>query len=462
MRRIFSNRFFAVGLVALAILIPLNMISGLVQERQQIHRQAIADMAATSTTSQQVIGPVLIIACRETYKVDYQDPLSHSLQRRDATRDRSRFALPTKLVIKGSLDSDIRSRGIHDALFYTSDLTVQAQSTVPDRFGSGDADSAVVLGNARLGMGVRDTRGILDVPSLEMGQRTIDFAPGAALPVLGNGIHAELGQVLAKQVIEVAFAVQLRGLEALHVVPLGRQTQLMSASECPHPSFVGHFLPTARETTERGFEAQWSTSQFSTGLDEIFSRHFVDASTSSEIDNVTFGVTLMDPVDLYTQTDRATKYAFLFVALTFIALLGTELARGLQLHAVQYTLVGVAMAMFFLLLLSLAEPIGFALAYVLAASSCIALLGYYLRHTLRSFAIGASFAATLATLYGLLYGLLDCEDRALLAGSVFVFAVLAGLMVVTRKVDWFALLTPVATAPSVSATDARASSPGSP
>jgi inner membrane protein len=454
MRRLLSNRFFAVGLVALAILIPLNMISGLIQERQQVHRQAIDDMSATSTVAQQIIGPVLVIPCRETYKVDYQDQVTRSLQRRDATRDCTRYALPTTLTIKGALDSDIRSRGIHDALFYTSDLAVQAQFRVPERFGSGEAESSVVLGSARLGVGVRDTRGILNVPSLLLEKRKIDFAPGAALPVLGNGIHAELGEVLAKQVIDVAFAVQLRGLEELRVVPLGRQTEVQLTSRWPHPSFIGRFLPTTRQISARGFDARWSTSQFSTGLDEIFNRHFVDASTSSEIDEVAFGVTLMDPVNLYTQSDRATKYAFLFVALTFIALLGTELARGLHLHPMQYTMVGVALAMFFLMLLSLAEHIGFDWAYALAATSCISLLGYYLRHTLRSLAIGSGFVLTLSTLYGLLYGLLDCEDYALLAGSVFVFAVLALLMVVTRKVDWFTLLTPAVTQPVGDSTSA--------
>ena len=460
MRAIFSNRFFAVGLVALAILIPLNMISGLVQERQQIHRQAIAEMAATSTTAQQIIGPVLVIPCRETYQVDAQDPITHSPLRRNATRDCTRYALPTKLTIKGALDSDIRSRGIHDALFYTSNLAVQAQFTVAEHFGSGEADTSVVLGGARLAVGVSDTRGILNVPSLLVATRKIDFAPGTALPVLGNGIHAELGPVLARQVIDVAFVMQLRGLEALRIVPLGRQTEVGLSSKWPHPSFVGHFLPTTRKITAQGFDAQWSTSQFATGLDEIFNRHVLESSISAEIAEVAFGVSLMDPVDLYTQSDRATKYAFLFVALTFIALLGTELARGLHLHPVQYTLVGVAMAMFFLLLLSLAEHIGFALAYLAAAVSCIALLGYYLRHTLGSLAIGAGFALTLATLYGLLYGLLDCEDYALLAGSMLVFGVLAVLMVVTRTVDWFALLTPsVATSPAVSTAAAVAASP---
>ncbi len=452
MRGIFSNRFFAVGLVALAILMPLNMISGLVAERQQNHRQAIADMSATSTTAQQVIGPVLVIPCRETYQVQYQDQTSDLPQWRAATRDCTRYALPTILTIKGALDGDIRSRGIHDALFYTSDLAVQAQFTVPERFGSGEARSSVELGSARLGVGVRDTRGILNVPSLLVDKRKVDFAPGAGLPVLGNGIHAELGKVLANQSIAVAFAVQLRGLEELRVVPLGRQTEVELSSKWPHPSFIGRFLPTARKISQQGFEAQWSTSQFSTGLVEIFSRHFGDTTASSEIDDVAFGVTLMDPVDIYTQTDRATKYAFLFVALTFIALLGTELARGLQLHPVQYTLVGVALAMFFLLLLSLAEHIGFALAYVVAAVGSITLLGFYLRHSLRSFAIGTGFVVTLSVLYGLLYGLLNSEDYALLAGSVFVFVVLAILMIVTRKVDWFVLLTPpVVTSPTVGA-----------
>ncbi|MGE0388254.1 MAG: cell envelope integrity protein CreD [Gammaproteobacteria bacterium] len=439
MPRWLDNKFVMPALVACAILIPLDMIQGLVGERQERHRQAVQEMAATSTGPQWLMGPVLVVPCTETYLVEERDEQTRQVRQTERTRDCTRFALPDRLDLNGTLATDERSRGIHSALFYDADLALQARFTVPGGFGSGARDARIALGSARIGIGIRDPRGVLNVPELLLDGRPLRVAPGSGLPVLGPGIHADLGPVRPDQAMEVSLPLRLRGLERLDVVPLGRLTQFRLESAWPHPSFVGRFLPASRQVSERGFEAQWSTSHFATGLQETFAGHFLDDAPAEEITAVSLGVNLIDPVDLYTQTDRAMKYGFLFVALTFIALLGTELARGLRLHAMQYAMVGVALAMFFLLLLSLAEHIGFARAYLCAACACVALLGYYLRHGLQSVGAGAGYGASLAVLYALLFALLRSEDYALVAGSVFVFGVLAALMVATRRLDWHAL-----------------------
>ena len=264
------------------------------------------------------------------------------------------------------------------------------------------------------------------------------MSPGAQIKVLGGGIHADVPTRPPGQALEVTFNVQRRGLESFSLVPLGRQTTVVLDSSWQHPSFVGKYLPTNRSVSESGFHAEWATSHFATGLQEEFAKHFTELGPNPDLNNVNFGVNLIDPVDLYTQADRAMKYGFLFVVLTFVALLGTEMWRGQRGHPVQYTMVGVALTLFFLLLLSLAEHIGFGNAYLTAAGVSVGVLGYYVRHALRSVGVGLAFTASLSVLYTILYGLLSAADFALLTGAVFVFSALAVMMVLTRNVGWYA------------------------
>ncbi|MGE0485664.1 MAG: cell envelope integrity protein CreD [Gammaproteobacteria bacterium] len=436
-RNLLSNKFALIGLVALGILLPLGMIEDLVGERAGFHEAAIADMARTATGSQRVTGPVLRVPCTETRVVPLANPVADGPSERTIERNCSVAVLPERLVVDGTLVTEQRRRGIHAALFYGSTLAVTARFVLPAGFGSGETDARIALGDTTLNLGISDTRGIANAPRVDRGGDFVDFEPGSALPALGPGIRADLGRLQAGQAIELSFELALRGHRQFELVPVGRETVVTLASGWPHPSFVGNYLPTAREIGDAGFQAEWAIGHFATGLDEVFAHHGLDPEFCAEITQRAFGVALVDPVDLYTQADRAVKYGFLFVALTFIALLGTEFARGLRLHPLQYAMVGVALAMFFLLLLSFAEHLGFRGAYGLASGACVALLAFYLGAITASRAVGTAFGATLATLYALLYGILAMEDYALLSGSAFVFGVLAAVMVATRHVDFY-------------------------
>lgn len=439
MRSVLSSKFALISLVVVIILIPLNLIDGLLQERQTYHREAIDEMARSSTAAQRLLGPVLWIPCTETYPVEYYDAERKKNRLRRDSRDCSVHVLPTKLVVGGQMESDLRRRGVHEALFFTSKLTLSASFLLPERFGTGEPGTEVKTGEASLNIGISDTRGVMAVPSVRIDGRSRQFAPGTQMAVLGTGVHAAVGVLDAGQTIATEFDLNLRGHEQLTFVPLGRETEMHLRSSWPHPSFIGRFLPSVRQVSSKGFEADWGSSHFATGLEQLFARHARDLEPCPDINETFFGVTLIDPVDLYTQVDRAQKYGFLFVVMTFIAMFGLEFMRRVRLHPLQYTLVGVALAIFFLLLLSLAEHTGFAPAYAMAASACVGLLSFYMRHIVRSRATGLGFALTLSVFYGLLYTLLVSEDYALLTGAVFVFGVLALIMVLTRHVDWYAL-----------------------
>jgi inner membrane protein len=217
---------------------------------------------------------------------------------------------------------------------------------------------------------------------------------------------------------------------------VGRDSRVELSSDWPHPSFIGEYLPSSREVSASGFKAHWQTSFFATNLEEAL-RDCVREDSCNALSARNFGVNFIDPVDQYLKTERAIKYALLFIGLTFAVFFLFEVLKRMAVHPVQYALVGMSLALFYLLLLSLSEHLSFATAYTISATACVALIGFYVSYVLHSAARGAGFAGLLALLYAMLFGLLGAEDYALLMGSVLVFGVLAGVMVLTRKLDWY-------------------------
>jgi inner membrane protein len=247
-------------------------------------------------------------------------------------------------------------------------------------------------------------------------------------------VHAVLGRLTPGKTNSFELALLLQGTQALEYVPVGKQTTIRMRSEWPHPSFQGQFLPETREVTAQGFDATWRTSHLASGIESPLRGCLAGRGACR---TSTLGVSFIEPVNVYLQTERAAKYGFLFVAVTFLVFLLFELLKDLAIHPVQYGLVGVSLAMFFLLLLALTEHVPFAVAYVVASGSCIGLLAFYVSFVLRSVRRAAGFTTLLSALYGALYVLLRSEDMALLLGALLLFGILAAVMVVTRKVDWY-------------------------
>jgi inner membrane protein len=225
--------------------------------------------------------------------------------------------------------------------------------------------------------------------------------------------------------------LELGGSEAFSLAPLGADTAVAMRANWPHPSFQGRFLPASHDIRADGFSASWKMSRLAAQ-----SANCAFPCTGEQI-----AVSFIEPVGLYQQLERASKYGFLFIGLTFGAFLLFELLRRLALHPVQYALVGLALAMFFLLLVALSEHIDFAGAYGAASVACVGLIAAYLARVLRSIRIAAAFAGALAALYAMLYALLKAEDYSLLGGSLLLFGLLAAAMLATRGVDWYALMT---------------------
>lgn len=453
MTRPLLYKFLAIGLLMLLLLIPLVMIGNSIDERRAYSEQVVQEIARSSAYSQTLVGPVLVIPYRKKERYwTLNDAKEKVFQER--VIDDAFYFLPDQFRLKGNMTGESRQLGIYKARLYHADTTLDGHFSLPHNFGITANLDDYTFEAPFVAVGISDIRGIKNSLQLVLNQKTYEFEPGSQLKILGDGVHAGLPQstfsavYTQAQTIPFSFRLMLQGTEQFHVAPVGKETHVELQSDWPHPRFLGDFLPVERSIESTGFSARWQTSYFSTNFAEYFLA-CVRSSRCDQFQQRQLGVSLLEPVNLYVKSDRAIKYALLFIALTFASFFLFEILKRLQVHPVQYALVGLALAFFYLLLLALSEHIAFVFAYAISAFSCVLLIGFYVSHVLQSMWRGASFSAGLGFLYVLLYGLLSAEDYALLMGAMLLFAVLGLFMLLTRKVDWYSVGTQKMSAPAV-------------
>jgi inner membrane protein len=259
------------------------------------------------------------------------------------------YFLPERFVLEGAVGTELRARGIYEARLYRSDSQVSGQFRLPARLGLGDDLGFYRFEKPFLSVGISDIRGISNDLQLRLNGQTQSFAPGSGDDNFGAGVHAPLPALDAQsgQTLDFAFDLKLQGTEQLSVVPVGRDSRVKLSSDWPHPSFVGEYLPSRREISDKGFSAEWQTSFFATNLEEAL-RDCVGAERCQGLFGRNFGVSFVDPVDQYLKTDRAIKYALLFIALTFATFFLFEVLKRLAVHPMQYALAGLLLALGFM------------------------------------------------------------------------------------------------------------------
>ncbi len=446
MQRTLLFKILAIAGLTLLIAIAVAMIQATIRERANFRQEAVASIATDSVRQQIIAGPVLVIPYDDEYEevAKPDDDSKRAVVTRVAHR---RFLVfPSQLTIAGKIDTDRRYRGIHQVLVYSGrhefsgDYLLPVQGDLP----RATPQSRIRVGKAQIALGIEDVRGIHNIPQVVFNGNKADFQQGSGLEGI-SGMHADIGALALAEPVRArfAFSLGLDGIESLRVVPVATNNRVQLASNWAHPQFSGQFLPSPRQRVinAQGFSASWDVSSLATNaqqqLRDIDRGGQGKAASLSALDS--FSVGFIEPVNVYSLAERAAKYGLLFVALTFGGFFVFEVLKRLPIHPIQYLLVGLALALFFLLLVSLSEHIAFALAYLLASAACIVLIGFYLSHVLGDWRRGIGFGSALTLLYSALYGILISEDNALILGSLLLFAVLAGVMVVTRKVNWYAI-----------------------
>ncbi len=439
MKRPLLFKTLTIGLLMLLLLIPIAMISESIDERKYYSQSVVEDIARSDSYSQVITGPVLVVPYSKVVRTVSYNKKNEKVIEESTVNGKLKF-LPELFILNGDLKTELRNRGIYSARLYHSNNTISGEFSIPKDFGVVDDLQDYNFSLPYLAMGIKDIRGIDNALIMNVNDKSLPMEPGSKLNVLESGVHVGLVGLDFNDVTHLSFSLNLnlRGTEAFSIVPIGKETRVNLTSDWPHPKFIGNFLPADSTINEKGFSANWQTSFFATNMQEIFMQ-CANKNECLEFSEKQFGVNFIDPVDQYVKSDRAIKYAILFIGLTFACFFLFEIMKRLQVHAVQYTLVGLALAFFYLLLLSLSEHIGFNQAYIISASACVTLIGVYVCFVLRSVLRGLGFTLGLSLLYGLLFGLLSAEDYALLMGSVLLFSILAAVMILTRNVDWYAI-----------------------
>ena len=424
-------RAFLLGLLVLLLQIPILLIYNVTSERRTRQQEATREVTSKWGREQSLAGPRIVVPYLEhRYERTSEGEL--------ATRTEVSYGhfLAETLTVSGKAETHLRYRGIFEIPVYRLTLDLRGSFAEPDFSGWGVRPEEILWDRAHLSVNISDARAIRNAAVLSWNGESIPFHPGSGessgdLP----GIQAGLGGRLKGTAFEFRFPLELNGSGAVYFAPFGRQTTVDLQSDWPHPSFQGNWLPSERTVTERGFEATWSVPFLGRSYPQRWTTSTAPSSTSPS----RFGLTLATPVDPYRMVDRSVKYAILFLALTFITLWLYEVLSGLRIHTLQYLLMGAGMCLFYLLVLSLSEHMGFGPAYILASASTVILLVSYSLSVLGKPRGATLMAVILGLLYGYLYTLLRNQDYALLVGSVGLFLALAVTMYLTRHLDWRAL-----------------------
>lgn len=438
-----TTRLLVIAAIALAMLVPLSLVQGVVDERAQLYNGVLAEIAGVWGDRQLIQGPALVVPFVEKRVVDERvtdkNGGIHTVSK-TVFEHRSAVFLPRDLAIRIGLDEQYRSRGIYSSLVYTMDVAMEGGFALAPLSTLSERVHEVQWNAAYLAVGLSDTRAINKVSPLLWEGKESGFDPGTAMGnAIRSGFHAPVAGLSGdKRDYRFRFSFNANGSSALRFTTFGVSTRVDMQSSWPHPSFQGKVLPGFREVRDDGFTARWEVPN----LARNYPQQWVLEGASYDLAEFQAGVDLFEPVFLYSKVTRAVKYGILFVGLTFLTFLIFELTVRAKLHYVQYGLVGLALAMFFLVLLSLSEHVEFYLAYLAASTVTVGMISLYAWGALKNGRRAAVVLGLLAGLYALLFFLLRLEDYALLMGTGLLLAVLGILMYLTRHLEADAAPTP--------------------
>ena len=428
------SKTLMIGLLALLLLIPLGMIESKISERHNLQYNVQQDIARSASGPQTIGGPYLVVSYKLRERRTTQDEKGVEKIVLTESGPYETIIAPHTLKINGNADVETRNRGIYQARLFNLHSNLAGDFSVPKGYGTDKPVDDIIPQAAYIVVNVSDSRGIRNAPSLTLNGTKLEFFPGSVKPISGNGMHVPLSALDATQShnFEFGFPLDLQGMTTLAVLPSGNHTEMSLKSSWPHPSFGGSFLPRSRSVDEKGFSAQWLVTNLSRNGS-------TQAEPSQPATSETFSVDFIEPINVYLLSERAVKYGVMFVVLVFTSFFMFEVLKSLRIHPMQYLLVGLAMAMFFLLIISLSEHISFITSYLASGAACVSLIGIYLAGVLKDRKPALAFSGGIALLYAVLYGVLQSEDNALLMGTLVMFSALTSVMLLTRRMDWYRL-----------------------
>ena len=436
-------KLIGVGVLILLLLIPLGMIKGVLWDRLNQRNEAVSDITSSWGKQQCVLGPMLGIPYQYRFKTLKEVALPDGkVEKREVeeTAVATAYFLPELLTVNGDAETQKLKRGIYEAVVFRAQVKLSGKFAPPD-FAALKIDlKDVQFKDAFVTIAVSDLRGTREGLVLDWGGAKHPLLPGSQVPGYTTGATATLGD--AKPInatIEFSIPIDFNGSEGIYFAPFGVQNEATLKSNWPDPAFRGAFLPADRNVRQNGFDAKWKISYYGRDYPQSWtSRNGNDRFTTQAVSQSVFGAQFLSILDSYRYVERSIKYGVLFLVLVFTTFFLFEATARQKIHPLQYLMVGAALCLFFLLLLSISEFIGFGLAYLIAAAASTILITWYCRSFLAGGVRTLTIGAGLAGVYTFLYITLRQQDYALLMGAIALFILLGVVMYVTRKIDWYA------------------------
>ena len=411
-------RILIISAIVILLIIPNFMIQSLITERQQYRLDAISEISNSWAGAQIVAGP--IISVKKKKEIKDKDGKVHF-------RTESSHYLPEKLEIDADVQPEIRYKGIYELVLYKSKIKMKGQinlSKLRERFPADDYDEIYISFN------VSDLRGIQKDVTLKLNGKEYSLTPGLKNKIFRDGFYTDI-QLDKDTLQNFEIDINLNGMENLEFIPLGKYSEININSPWNNPGFFGAFLPESRKINEDGFNAKWIVNYFNRTYPQEWHNDNYDVFPSA------FGVKLLIPVDEYQKTMRMTKYSLMIIVLTFLSFFLVEVFSKKIIHPIQYLLVGLALIIFYSILLAISEYVVFQYSYLISSLMTILLIGFYVKSIYSSKQIASIITGMLAMFYGFMYVILQLQDYSLLLGNIALFIILALVMFFTRKVNWY-------------------------
>lgn len=410
------------GIMAIMFLVPLQLIKSMIAERAENSRQVQQQISEEWGKKQIITGPVLTI------------PVSRVSRLGDDKEEREKLLwhiMPGELDVSGRVEPRVRYKGIYETVIYEADLSLSGFFRIPELTGD-KSGYEIMWSEAYYTVGISDNRGIKDSLSLLAGNTHIPAEPGARdKDISTSGITFPAFINMGSEKIPFSLDLDLRGSSGIFFTPVGKKTTVDLSSSWTAPSFTGNFLPEERTVGDDGFKAIWNITHLNRNFPLAWFGRIHDPEKES------FGFNMILEVDHYRKSERSAKYGLLFIAFTYLVLLFLEMSSNRKIHVFHYFLVSLSLVLFFSLLNSLSEHIGFNPAYLVSSAATIILLSTFSGSLLKRGKYVLIISGMLTLLYAFIYILLALNEFAYLAGNIGLFAGLAVLMWMSSRMNLF-------------------------
>lgn len=418
--------------IIIILLIPIFMIQSLINDRQNYRREAVADIYKSWSGEQLVGGPVLTVLADKWIKDEKGiDILTH----------RTYNLLPDSLSIEAEMVPEKRYRGIYEVVVYQSRLKISADIYADRLKNIIQQDSPAKLTSAFISFNISDPKGINHSVNMAINNKSYEVIPGLKPgDVFINGFHSNIQPIDLAGNLHFDVALQLKGSETLQFLPLGKTTSVNIKSNWNNPGFIGEFLPDARKVEASGFNAVWNVNHFNRQFPQDWISTKNESPFPQYVFSSKFGVGLLTPVDEYQKNTRTSKYGLIIILLTFISFFLIEIFSKKVIHPIQYLLVGLALIIFYSLLLAISEYLLFQYSYLIASVLTISLISLYVSSIFNGRKYGLMISGLLVLFYGFMFVILQLQDLSLMLGSLALFIILASVMFITRRLNWYNLM----------------------